>query len=454
MKVDLHLDARAADVAQWSRGEAPAELLKENGARAVWRVDAGSPALYVKRFPPELFRDRARKEAGLLLELHKAGIPCPKLVAVARDDAGSYLITEEIPRVRTLASILVEGGPEGRALLAPLGALTRRLHDAGFDHQDFHVGNVLVQDRNLFVIDVHRARRARSLSRARKLDAIAFMALSFIEKSPLTDLVRFVRACGYNSRPEQVEVWNHIRRARDRYYSGRLERCFREGTGFGVKDKIVYRKEIDLPELLGRLKSGRHIVVKEKKGETLSRVEDSLFVKKTSPGRARAIWRNAHGLALRRIDTPRLWACGPGWVAGEWIESVDLHSYVKTAYGMLDRDGRRAFLARFARMVRRMHDLGIRHADLKAGNVLVGADRIVAVDLDRVRFSLETSEKDRVFGLAQLNASVTPPLTRTDRLRFLHLYLGNCRTLWKKKSAWVREIMRITIARRHHWPPR
>jgi hypothetical protein len=74
VKVDLHLDARAADVAQWSRGEAPAELLKQNGARAVWRVAAGSPALYVKHFPRELFRDRARKEAGLLLDLEKAGI--------------------------------------------------------------------------------------------------------------------------------------------------------------------------------------------------------------------------------------------------------------------------------------------------------------------------------------------------------------------------------------------
>src|SRR4029079_4980018 len=29
VKVDLHLGARAADVAQWSRGEAPAELLKQ-----------------------------------------------------------------------------------------------------------------------------------------------------------------------------------------------------------------------------------------------------------------------------------------------------------------------------------------------------------------------------------------------------------------------------------------
>src|SRR4030095_14898820 len=130
-----------------------------------------------------------------------------------------------------------------------------------------------------------------------------------------------------------------------------------ECSGFGVRDRIVYRKEVALPELLQRLKSGRRVVVKEKKGETLSRVEDTLFVKKTSPARARRIWKNAHGLSLRRIDTPRLWACGPGWVAGEWIESVDLHAYVKTAYADLPRAGKDEFLARLPHTGPRTHGL-------------------------------------------------------------------------------------------------
>jgi tRNA A-37 threonylcarbamoyl transferase component Bud32 len=292
------------------------------------------------------------------------------------------------------------------------------------------------------------------MSHGRRLENIASMALSFLERCPLTDLVRFTRACGYRSRTDQLELWNRIRRERGRYYAGRLGRCLKDGTGFGVKDGTYYRKEIDLSGLHQRLKSGRRIVIKEKKGETLSRVEDVLFVKKTSPVRARRIWKNAHGLAMRRIDTPRLWACGPGWVAGEWVESIDLYRFVRTSYGDLHRKGKDAFLERLARIVRRMHDHGIRHADLKAGNVLVGSERIVVVDLDRVRFSVDIGEKDRMFNLAQLNAAVPAPLTRSDRLRFLNAYFGRCRSLWKDYSRWVREIMRMTVKRAHRWPDR
>lgn len=450
--VTLHLPSRAADVDRWARGEAPAELLKSNSGRMVWRVAAGEPALFVKRFPKEVFRDRAAKEAGLLLTLERAGIPCPRLVAVAKDRAGSYVLTEEIPGVRTLDSILAEAGTSARPLIDALGLLVRQLHDSGFEHQDLHTGNVLVRGGALYVIDVHRARRSRSLSLHRRLEGVAFTAMSFSELRPQTDLVRFLRACGLSTRKDWVEVWNRLRRRRDRYYRGRQQRCFKEGSGFGVKQKTVFRKEVDLPQLLQKIRSAPKVVIKETKGESLSRIEGTLFVKETRPGRARRIWENAQGLAVRGVDTPRLWAWGGGWVAGEWIESVDLYGFVRETFATFSRAARGDFLHRLARIVRRMHDRGVFHADLKAANVLIGRGRIVVVDLDRVRFSLDVPEKDRMFNLAQLNAAVTAPLTRSDRLRFLDAYLGNCRTLWMKRASWIREIMRMTVARAHHWP--
>ena len=453
MRLTVHLPARKADVERWARGEAPGHLLKENRGRAVWRVDAGHPAFFVKRFPPELLRDRARKEASLLLDLERAGIPCPRLVAVARDPKGTYLLTEEIPEVLTLSERLKEPGRVG-GLLESLGLLLRRMLESGFDHQDFHVGNVLVRGDSLYVIDVHRARRGRPLSRNRQLDSIAFTAMSFSELRPRSDLLRFFRAAGLGTRADWLEAWKRLRCRRDQYYRGRQERCFKEGTGFGVRGKIFYRKDVGLDDLQEQLRVAPRTVVKSKKGERVSRVGDRIFLKETTPSRAKRIWENAHGLAIRGIDTPRLWAWSRNWVAGEWLDSVDLYHYVRGDYAALGRRGKDEFLVRLASQIRRLHDRGGYHGDLKSANVLVGAGRIVVIDLDRVRFSPGVSEKRRIFNLGQLNAALTPPLTRTDRLRFLHAYFGNCSALWKDQARWVREIMRVTVARAHHWPPR
>lgn len=453
MRVTLHLDSRAADVDRWRRGNIIARVVKSNHGRSVWLVPAGSPGLYVKSFPAELLRDRARHEAGLLQALHRAGIPCPRLVALARDKKGSYLVTEEIPDSQTLAVLLQPPGPQARHLLENLGKLAKQLHDHGFDHQDFHAGNILVRDGQLYVIDVHRARQVKTLSRGRRLDGVAFMAMSFVETRPIGDVIRFLRSYGLHERHDWLEVWERLRKRHHEYYAGRQKRCFKDGTTFGVAGSMHWRKRgVDPKALLEQSKAGERITIRETKTESLHRVDGTLFLKTTTRGRAKKIWEHAHGLHVRGIDTPKVWVWDRVFVIGEWIESLDLPAYVLQTYGTLARDDRKHFLSHFARLVRRMHDRGVYHGDLKGGNVLVGLGRIAVIDLDRVRFSQEVAEKDRLFNLAQLNASVTPPLTRTDRLRFLHAYMGNCKSLRERRDVWVREIMAKTIARTHRWP--
>jgi len=249
-----------------------------------------------------------------------------------------------------------------------------------------------------------------------------------------------------------ADAWSRLRKRRHQYYLGRQKRAFKDGTGFGVQGGLHYRKGVDLETILRQVREGTRVAVRQTKSESLHRVGEDLFVKTTSPARARRIWENAHGLALRGIDTPKLWAWERRWVAGEWVESVDLPGYILGSYGALPRAERRDFLALLARRVRRLHDYGVYHADLKAGNILIGDGRILVIDLDRLRFSVDLPERDRLFNLAQLNAAVTPPLTRTDRLRFLDQYIGNCASLRELRGRWIREIMKATIGRRHRWP--
>ena len=451
MQLSIHLESRAKDVHRWSRGDVPATLIKSNDIRSVWRVPLGKPALYVKRFPAELLRDRAKKEADLLDALHKAQIPSPRLVALARDQKGSYILTEEIPDSRPLSDILLQQSPQARILLQDLGRLARKLHDAGFDHQDFHAGNVLVRDTDLYVIDVHRATQKKSLSRSRRLDGLAFTAMSFIEARPRTDFFRFLQAYGLPERRDWLDVWSRLRKRHAEYFLGRQKRAFKEGSGFGVKGSVYFRKGVDLDAILGQVANGARVSIRKTKSESLDRI-DGLFVKTTTPSRAKRIWENAHGLAVRGIDTPTLWVWDRRWVAGEWVDSVDLHDYIRTKYGELPRDERLAFLFRLARRIRRFHDYGCYHKDLKAGNILIGDGRILVIDLDPVRFSEDVADDERRYNLAQLNAAVLPPLTKTDRLRFLDFYFGTCSSLRKQRRDWVRDIMTLTRKRKHRWP--
>lgn len=445
--VTLHLPERGADVERWSRGEIPGEVVKQNDARTVWRVPAGRPALYVKRFPPELFRDRARKEAAMLRALAEAGVPCPRLVATARDERGSYVITEEIPDAPVLRDRLERGE---RGLMGPLGALVRKMQDAGFEHGDLHVGNILARGTTLYVMDVHRARKASKLSASRRLEGLAFTAMSFLELRPLTDVARFLRAAGCDA---WGKAWERLRRALHRYYAGREKRCVEGGRGFGRKGRVFHRAEADVERILAWIRSGPKTPVKVEGTRGLWRSDDGLFLKQMRRGRAVRYWRSAHGLGVRNIGTPRLLAAGAAWVVGDWIEAPDLHAFVRDRFGGLGRRERDDFLLRFAREIARLHRLGAYHGDLKATNVLVRDGAFLFVDLDRVRFSEEVPERDRQFNLAQLNASLAPPLTRTDRLRFLGAYFGRCASLWRARRRWIREIMRITVARKHRWPP-
>lgn len=118
------------------------------------------------------------------LRAHGFAAPRPVLAgALVRRGAArfQFLVTEEVPRARTLREACLERDDAGRETLArALGAEVGRLHAAGFVHRDLFPRNVLVvpgDERPLFV-DAWRGGARRGLrGPAYDLGALALYAL-------------------------------------------------------------------------------------------------------------------------------------------------------------------------------------------------------------------------------------------------------------------------------------
>jgi serine/threonine protein kinase len=102
-----------------------------------------------------------------------------------------------------------------------------------------------------------------------------------------------------------------------------------------------------------------------------------------------------------------------------------------------------------ARQLRRMHESGFDHRDLKFPNLLVSNDesddRTWLLDLDAVRAWPVLPRMRAMQNLSRLNVSslLVAGLRHTDRLRFLRWYLGSAFAAeWKR---WWRRIVRRSL---------
>ena len=201
-------DARYADQfhARWFE---PQHWLARDAARAThggrgasWFVDGVEPWVlrryrrggWVGRWIRDRYlwtgepRARPVAEWRLLAWAHDAGLPVARPVAACLARSGPFyraaLITARVAG-RSLAERAGAGAPDARDWTAA-GAAIRRCHDAGLDHADLNLHNVLVGDDGaVWIIDLDRGARrsgpgawaARNLARlARSLDKMAWSA--------------------------------------------------------------------------------------------------------------------------------------------------------------------------------------------------------------------------------------------------------------------------------------
>jgi len=198
------------------------DVVKKGPHRVVYRADLPEGAVYVKHFLVPgvrakirqwFRRGKGRNEGKRTRFLTAIGVPTITPIALGEQRKHrflfeNYLVTPAIPDAVPL-DVFVESRlpalPEpGRArvrhaLAASLAVLTARLHDAGFVHQDFHPGNILVRIGSdghpaLTMIDLDALRVCRRIGPSDARQNLALLNHYFWLRSNRADRHRFVRA--------------------------------------------------------------------------------------------------------------------------------------------------------------------------------------------------------------------------------------------------------------------
>jgi serine/threonine protein kinase len=397
-------------------------------------------------------------------------------------------------------------------LAVALGQLLARMHDAGITHHDLHPGNLLLRlnadDRpELFLIDLHAVRLGAPLSwRARRANLI-ILNRWFMLRSEYTDRLRCWRAYSCQSKiPNAARDLERATLASNlRFWKGRDRRCrernrhFQRLHGADVAGHVV----ADLtPEVLAPLLADPDAPFERPGVVVLKSSPSSAVVEFDLPGPRgprRVIYKRfavtrwsdpwaalfrptpamrsyvmGHGLLLRCLPTPRPLAVWHRYRHGlphegylltekfsDALELLPFVNHLATLPAAQRLALLRCLIDRIAHLLSTLHQRRMSHRDLKAANLLVsgvsglaaGGDiRICLIDLVGVRRPLKLRRSRRVQNLARLNTSFLnhPSLTRTDRLRFLRVYLRwglRGRVGWKR---WWRQIEEATASKVRH----
>lgn len=141
-----------------------ADITRAVPGRFTTRLEAGGGVFYLKRYHGFKIAWQARHEWEWLHELQAAGIDVPTPAALGEQQglllvSESFVITAEIPDA-TQADWWLQANPtRRRELLAPVAALARKFHDAGYCHKDFYLCHFFVQEApalRIYLLDLQR----------------------------------------------------------------------------------------------------------------------------------------------------------------------------------------------------------------------------------------------------------------------------------------------------------
>tara|TARA_Y100000815_G_C13343442_1_gene500996 strand:- start:1286 stop:2722 length:1437 start_codon:yes stop_codon:yes gene_type:complete len=407
------------------------------GKRLVAEVDcAGQPGL-LKLFIAGGAERHCQREVEGLVALEAQDVATPALYGHgAMPDGIHFVLTAYLDGARSLQQqwelldSRAAGDSAAMTLLGRALALIADMHRKGLVQTDLHLGNFLLQEQQLYVIDgdaVQALSAGQPLSAEQVEDNLAiFLAQLDPEWDALGELllVDYLQHNPLALNPDRLA--RQVTQVRQRRLNDYLSKTLRDCTAFAVRRTwrrfcVVVREELDsLSGLLARpdeafddqpllkdggsstvarfTQQGRELVIKRYNIKSVAH----WFKRFWRPSRAWHSWLAAHRLQFLGIATPAPLAMieqrfGPlrhrAWLITDYCAGVDLLQHLGVDGQVVPSPQTAdAMLTLFGQLVQAR----ISHGDLKATNLLWYQGRVSLIDLD----AMKEHRSDRSWQLA------------------------------------------------------
>jgi tRNA A-37 threonylcarbamoyl transferase component Bud32 len=432
----------------------------------------------------------AQREWRALVDLHARGVAVPRPLAWGERSNADALVAMECFDGPSLDEVLASAGlAEQLEWIERVAETVQAFHATGYRHGDLHLGNLHIHQGSVRIIDLQRARRARS-TREPLLD-LAQLDFSLARRDFGIDVRRRLRrglgdplgldaACGRfvrdfvrgRSRRElQIgRAWARWAPTQEsgrppgesasRFDGVRMERADESRLDRALREAV--RDERPADRRSGRTRVTRHgglgdaIIVKRNEPrrhrfDSLRGLRGSTARRDFERGQRLAFLGSLCATPLAALDEFRNGRRAADWLLLENVGSEDLD-----AYRPRDSESARRCLVQLAHWVAEWHAWGVDHRDLKASNIRVddreGAFRFWLIDVGDIRLRRRVHDRARLRALVQLNASLADEAFDVETRRdAVHHYLDRLPIAGEADATLIQRIARQSLSRRHRW---
>ncbi len=434
-------------------------VVKEDNRRQVYHLQTTDGGYFLKRSCLVRPKDRLRHfllprrrwaEWRNLHRLRFAKVPAARPLAKGQQKIirprSYFVLTEQVPGTHIPINSLANA--------RRLGQYAAFLHRRRVYHADLNRKNFILNSAGqFFLLDAQEVYFLPWMPHRLKVNSLGRTIFNLCTLDDAESWVaKFLE--GYNQGLSNnvifSEVIEAVRRHQHRHYRSRSKRCHKNSTQFEIiKNRYLrgYKRrdfnwgapELQQAEEKGEALKGAHVICYQ--GVCLKKHHRRFL----HQNRCLTSWKMSRALEVRGISVP----CSLGYfeikgqsyfLAEMLSDRFHLNAYLSA---LTDESVKRQALKKLALWLRKFHDTDVWQRDFKSSNILCRNSDYFMVDLDGVRIR-RLSETNKIYNLAQLNASISNAISIKDRLRFYYYYSADFQPTRPQRRTVYRKVWDIT----------